>query len=55
MNAFDLIETADDYTTEQRLKTFRKLLATGAITRVDERDFTLSHETRFGYETQLRA
>lgn len=55
MQAFARIETAGSYTTEQRLKTFRKLLASGALTRVDERDFALSHDTRFGYETQLRA
>ncbi len=55
MHAFARIEISGKYTTEQRLKTFRKLLASGAITRVDETAYTLSHETRFGYETQLRA
>lgn len=55
MNAFARIEAADAYSTEQRLKTFRKLQSSGALTRVDEHEYALSHETRFGYETQLSA
>lgn len=55
MQAFNLIGTDREYTQEARLKTFRKLLTTGALVRMDDGEFAISHATRFGYENQLRA
>ena len=44
-----------EYTPEARLKSFRKLLTSGAIVRAEDGMFAISHATRFGYETQLRS
>ncbi|MGB0506107.1 MAG: hypothetical protein ACPGGK_07895 [Pikeienuella sp.] len=55
MQAFSLIGTDREYTQEARLKTFRKLLTTGALVRMDDGEFSISHATRYGYENQLRA
>ncbi|MEL6794426.1 MAG: hypothetical protein AAFP78_13280, partial [Pseudomonadota bacterium] len=55
MQALNDIGIEKDYTPEARLKTFRKLVTAGAIIRSDDGMFAISHATRFGYETQLRA
>ncbi|MEL7465228.1 MAG: hypothetical protein AAFN79_14250 [Pseudomonadota bacterium] len=55
MQALSDIGIEKDYTPEARLKTFRKLVTAGAIIRSDDGMFAISHATRFGYETQLRA
>lgn len=55
MQALTDIGIEKDYTPEARLKSFRKLVTAGAIVRSDDGMFAISHATRFGYETQLRA
>lgn len=55
MQALNQIGTDNDYTQEARLKSFRKLLTTGSLVRVDDGMFTVSQSTRFGYETRLQA
>ena len=55
MQTLNTIGADKDYTQEARLKSFRKLLTTGSLVRVDDGMFTVSQATRFGYETQLQA
>lgn len=55
MQALNQIGADNDYTQEARLKSFRKLLTTGSLVRVDDGLFTVSQSTRFGYETRLQA
>lgn len=55
MQALNQIGAENDYTQEARLKSFRKLLTTGSLVRVDDGMFTLSQATRFGYETRMQA
>ena len=55
MQTLNTIGADKDYTQEARLKSFRKLLTTGSLVRVDNGMFTVSQATRFGYETQLQA
>lgn len=55
MQALNQIGSENDYTQEARLKSFRKLLTTGSLVRVDDGMFTVSQSTRFGYETRLQA
>lgn len=55
MQALNQIGAENDYTQEARLKSFRKLLTTGSLVRVDDGMFTVSQSTRFGYETRLQA
>ncbi|MEM7268331.1 MAG: hypothetical protein AAF401_03655 [Pseudomonadota bacterium] len=55
MQALNQIGGDKDYTQEARLKSFRKLLSSGSLVRVEDGLFTVSQATRFGYETQLQA
>ena len=55
MLALNDIGLDKEYTPEARLKSFRKLLTSGAIVRAEDGMFAISHATRFGYETQLRS
>ena len=55
MQAFNQIGADKDYSQEARLKSFRKLLTSGSLVKVDDGMFTVSQATRFGYETQLQA
>lgn len=55
MQALHQIDADSDYTQEARLKSFRKLLTTGSLVRVDDGMFTVSQATRYGYEAQLQA
>jgi hypothetical protein len=55
MQTLNTIGADKDYTQEARLKSFRKLLTTGSLVRLDDGMFTVSQATRFGYETQLQA
>ncbi len=55
MQALHQIDADKDYTQEARLKSFRKLLTTGSLVRVDDGMFTVSQATRYGYESQLQA
>lgn len=55
MQALNQIGSENDYTQEARLKSFRRLLTTGSLVRVDDGMFTVSQSTRFGYETRLQA
>lgn len=55
MQALNQIGADNDYTQEARLKSFRKLLTTGSLVRVDDGLFTVSQATRFGYETRMQA
>ena len=55
MQAFSEIGLETEFSPEARLKSFRKLVAAGAIIRADDGMFAISHATRFGYETQLRS
>ena len=55
MQALHQIDSDSDYSQEARLKSFRKLLTTGSLVRVDDGLFTVSQATRFGYESQLQA
>ncbi len=55
MQALNQIGADNDYTQEARLKSFRKLLTTGSLVRVDDGMFTVSQATRFGYETRMQA
>lgn len=54
MQTLNTIGADKDYTQEARLKSFRKLLTTGSLVRLDDGMFTVSQATRFGYETQLQ-
>lgn len=55
MTALSQIGAQRDYPQQARLKSFRKLLTTGALVRVDDGMFTVSDTVRDEYETQLRA
>ena len=55
MTALSQIGTEQDYPQHARLKSFRKLLTTGALVRVDDGMYTVSESIRDDYATQLRA
>ncbi|MEO0360533.1 MAG: hypothetical protein AAF322_05465, partial [Pseudomonadota bacterium] len=55
MKAFSEIELEGEATKEAQFKSFRKLMASGSIIRREDGTYALSHKTRFGYETRIRA
>ncbi|MEM7522827.1 MAG: hypothetical protein AAF360_03530 [Pseudomonadota bacterium] len=55
MHALSEVGVGSEYSAEAQLKSFRKLVAQGALVKEDDGLFAISHNTRFGYETRLRA